>query len=94
MIEQVIALARESREADRRGEALGLTEDEMVFYDALETKNRAVKALGDEVLTGVARELVDTVRQNATIYRTMRDDLRARLSVLVKRILRRRGYPA
>ena len=93
VIEELIALAKEMREADRRGEELGLTDDELAFYDALETNDSAVKVLGDEVLRGIARELVETVKRNATIDWTMREDVRARLRVLVKRILRRHGYP-
>ena len=93
VIEELIALAKEMREADRRGEELGLSEEELAFYDALETNDSAVKVLGDEVLRGIARELVDTVKRNATIDWTIRADVRARLRVLVKRTLRRHGYP-
>ena len=93
VIEELIALAKEMREADRRGEELGLSDAELAFYDALETNDSAVKVLGDEVLRGIARELVDTVKRNTTIDWTMREDVRARLRVLVKRILRRHGYP-
>ena len=62
VIEELIALAKEMREANARGEALGLTEDELAFYDALETNDSAVKVLGDETLRTIARELVETVR--------------------------------
>jgi type I restriction enzyme R subunit len=81
------------REANARGEALGLTEDEVAFYDALETNDSAVKVLGDETLRGIARELVKTVRANVTIDWTVRENVRAQLRVLVKRILRKYGYP-
>ena len=81
------------READRRGEMLGLSEDEVAFYDALETNDSAVKILGDETLRAIARELVATVRANVTIDWTMRENVRAQLRVLVKRILRNHGYP-
>ncbi|MGH8609690.1 MAG: type I restriction endonuclease subunit R, partial [Gammaproteobacteria bacterium] len=67
VIEELIALARDMREANARGEALGLTEDEIAFYDALETNDSAVKVLGDETLRTIARELVKTVRANVTI---------------------------
>ena len=67
MIEKLIALAKEMRAAAARGEELGLTEDEMAFYDALETNDSAVQILGDETLRGIARELVETVRKNVTI---------------------------
>jgi type I restriction enzyme R subunit len=93
VIEELIALAREMREAAARGEELGLTEDEMAFYDALETNDSAVQVLGDETLHGIARELVETVRKNVTIDWTMRENVRAQLRVLVKRILRKYGYP-
>ncbi len=93
VIEELIALAKEMREANARGEALGLTEDEVAFYDALETNDSAVKVLGDETLRTIARELVATVRKNVTIDWTVRENVRAQLRVLVKRILRKYGYP-
>jgi type I restriction enzyme R subunit len=93
VIEELIALARDMREAAARGEELGLSEDEMAFYDALETNDSAVQVLGDETLRGIARELVETVRKNVTIDWTMRENVRAQLRVLVKRILRKYGYP-
>ncbi len=93
VIEELIALAKEMREADRRGEALGLSEEELAFYDALETNDSAVKVLGDKTLRTIARELVETVRRNVTIDWTLRENVRANLRVLVKRILRKYGYP-
>ena len=93
VIEELIQLARDLREADDRGEALGLTEDELAFYDALETNDSAVSVLGDETLRGIARELVETVRGNVTIDWTLRENVRANLRRLVKRILRKHGYP-
>ena len=93
VIEELIALARDMREAHARGERLGLSEDELAFYDALETNDRAVKVLGDEMLRAIARELVETVRRNVTIDWTLRENVRAQLRVLVKRILRKHGYP-
>ncbi|MDQ7007300.1 MAG: type I restriction endonuclease subunit R, partial [Acidobacteriota bacterium] len=93
VIEELIQLAREMREAGARGEQLGLTEDELAFYDALETNDSAVEVLGDETLRGIARELVQTVRNNVTIDWTLRENVRAQLRVLVKRILRKHGYP-
>ena len=81
------------REASARGEALGLSEEELAFYDALETNDSAVKVLGDETLRTIARELVETVRNNVTIDWTLRENVRAQLRVLVKRILRKHGYP-
>jgi type I restriction enzyme R subunit len=93
VIEELIRLAKDMREANARGEQLGLTEDELAFYDALETNDSAVKVLGDETLRGIARELVTTVRNNVTIDWTLRENVRAQLRVLVKRILRKHGYP-
>ena len=93
VIEELIQLARDLREADARGEALGLSEDELAFYDALETNDSAVSVLGDETLRGIARELVETVRGNVTIDWTLRENVRANLRRLVKRILRKHGYP-
>ena len=93
VIEELIELAREMREANERGEALGLSEDELAFYDALETNDSAVQVLGDETLREIARELVDTVRDNVTIDWTLRENVRANLRRLVRRILRRHGYP-
>ena len=93
VIEELIQLARSMREADARGERLGLTEDEMAFYDALETNDSAVQVLGDATLRAIARELVQTVRSNVTIDWTLRENVRAQLRVLVRRILRKHGYP-
>ncbi len=93
VIEELIQLARDLREASARGEALGLSEDELAFYDALETNDSAVRVLGDETLRDIARELVETVRGNVTIDWTLRENVRAQLRVLVKRILRKHGYP-
>jgi len=93
VIEELIALAKDMREADRRGESLGLTEDEIAFYDALEVNDSAVKVLGDETLCAIAQELVRTVRENVRIDWTARENVRAQMRVMVKRILRRYGYP-
>ena len=93
VIEELIGLAQEIREADARGEQLGLSDEELAFYDALETNDSAVKVLGDETLRAIACELVDTVRKNVTIDWTMRENVRARLRTMVRRILRRHGYP-
>ena len=93
VIEDLIDLARKMREANARGERLGLSEEELAFYDALETNDSAVKVLGDETLRAIAHELVETVRENVTIDWTLRENVRAHLRVLVKRVLRRHGYP-
>lgn len=93
VIEELIGLAKQLREANARGEALGLSEEELAFYDALETNDSAVKVLGDETLRTIAGKLVETVRSNVTIDWTLRENVRAHLRVLVKRILRKHGYP-
>jgi type I restriction enzyme R subunit len=93
VIEELIALAKEMREADRRGEDMGLADDELAFYDALETNDSAVAVLGDETLRTIARELVETVRNNVTIDWTVRENVQAKMRVMVKRVLRKYGYP-
>jgi len=93
VIEELIKLAKDMREADRRGEDLGLTEDEVAFYDALEVNDSAVKVLGDETLRTIAQELVSAVRNSVTIDWTVRENVRAQMRVIIKRILRRYGYP-
>jgi type I restriction enzyme, R subunit len=93
VLEELIALAREMRESNARGDALGLTDNELAFYDALGANDSAVKVLGDDALRSIARELVETVRKNVTIDWTLRESVRAQPRVLVKRILRKYGYP-
>lgn len=93
IIEELIRLAKDMQEARHRGEALGLTEDEVAFYDALEVNDSAVKVLGDECLRQIAQELIETVRRSVTIDWTVRENARAKIRVMVKRILRKYGYP-
>ena len=93
VIEELIAMARDLREADRRGEELGLADDEVAFYDALEVNDSAVAVLGDETLRTIAQELVRAVRGNIKIDWTVRESVRAEMRVIIKRILRRYGYP-
>jgi type I restriction enzyme R subunit len=93
VIEELIVLAKDMRAANARGEELGLSDEELAFYDALETNDSAVKVLGEPTLTMIARELVATVRKNATIDWTLRENVRAQMRVLVRRILRKHGYP-
>ena len=93
VIEELIGLAREMREANARGERLGLSDDELAFYDALGVNDSAVQVLGDETLRDIARQLVETVRGNVTIDWTLRENVRANLRRLVKRVLRKHGYP-
>ena len=93
VIEELIALARQIREAAARGEALNLKGDELAFYDALSVNDSAVEVLGDETLRNIARELVETVRNNTSIDWTLRENVRAHLRRLVRRTLRKYGYP-
>jgi type I restriction enzyme R subunit len=93
VIEELIQLAKDMRAAHKRGEDLKLNEDELAFYDALEVNDSAVKVLGEPTLVKIARELVETVRKNVTIDWTVRENVRAQLRVIVKRILRKYGYP-
>jgi type I restriction enzyme R subunit len=93
VIAELIELAKEMREANKRGETLKLTEDELAFYDALEVNDSAVKVLGDDTLKGIAKELVRKVHENATIDWTVKENVRAKLRVMVRRTLRKYGYP-
>ncbi|BAY10863.1 type I restriction endonuclease subunit R [Calothrix sp. NIES-2098] len=93
VLQELIELAKEIREANQRGENLGLSEDELAFYDALEVNDSAVQVLGDETLKAIARELVIVVRRNVSIDWTQRETVRAKLRTIVKRLLRKYGYP-
>lgn len=93
IIEELIGIAREIREADKQAERLGLTTEEVAFYNALEVNDSAVEVLGDETLRQIAREIADKVKKNATIDWTIRESARAKLMVLVKRTLTKYGYP-
>lgn len=93
IIEELIGLARDIREADKRGDELGLSQDEVAFYDALGVNDSAVKILGDETLRIIAQELVKAVRDNVKIDWTVRENIRAQMRVMIKRILRKHGYP-
>ncbi|HLY06536.1 MAG TPA: type I restriction enzyme endonuclease domain-containing protein [Rhizomicrobium sp.] len=94
VIEEPIQLAKEMRAAEARGEKLGLSDEEIAFYGAPETNDSAVKVMGDEALRTIARELVATLRANVTIDWTIRENVRAHLCVLAKRVLRKWGYPS
>jgi type I restriction enzyme R subunit len=93
IIQELIKIARKIKEADKEGQKLGLTNDEVAFYDALEVNDSAVNVLGDDTLKDIAREIADKVRANATIDWTIRESARAKLMVLVKRTLTKYGYP-
>jgi type I restriction enzyme R subunit len=81
------------REAGRRGEELGLTEDETAFFDALAANESAVQVMGNQQLAIVARELVEKVKQNVSIDWTIKETVRAKVRVLVRRILKKFSYP-
>lgn len=93
IIQELINIANEVKEADKEGERLGLTQDEVAFYNALEVNDSAVQVLGDETLRELAREIADKVKKNATIDWTIRESARAKLMVLVRRTLSKYGYP-
>ena len=93
VMEELIEMARKFQEAANRGEALGLTEDEIKFYDALATNESAVRELADETLKKIAHELTENLRQNLTVDWSERESVRARLRLMVKRILRKYKYP-
>ena len=81
------------KETQRRGDKLGLTGEELAFYDALAENESAVEVTGDKQLAFIAHELVKMIRQNVTIDWTVKQSARARLRVMVRRILKRYGYP-
>lgn len=93
IIQELINIAKEIKAADKEGERLGLTKDEVAFYNALEVNDSAVLVLGDDQLRDIAREITEKVKANATIDWTIRESARAKLMVLVKRTLTKWGYP-
>jgi type I restriction enzyme R subunit len=93
VIEELIRLAKDLDAATKRGEDLGLTDDEIAFYDALATNESALQAMGDDKLRLIAAELISKVKQSVTIDWTLRESARAKIKVLVKRILNKYGYP-
>ena len=93
VLQQLIDLAKDIREARRRGEASGLSDEEIAFYDALAENDSAVQMMGDDKLRLIAHELLRSLRENVTVDWAHRESARARMRVLVKRILRKYGYP-
>ena len=93
VIEELIEMAKKFREASHRGETLGLTEDEVRFYDALADNESAVRELSDETLKKIAHELTENLKQNLTVDWSSRENIRAKLRLMVKRILRKYKYP-
>jgi type I restriction enzyme R subunit len=93
IIDEIIQLAKDIKEADRKGEDMGLDYREYAFYSALEVNDSSVAILGDDILRHIARELVDTVKKNTSIDWTVRESVQAKMRIAVKRILRKHGYP-
>ncbi|MEJ2794963.1 type I restriction endonuclease subunit R [Iodobacter sp. LRB] len=93
VMEELVAMAKKFREAALRGEALGLSEDEVKFYDALANNESAVRELPDETLKRIAHELTENLRKNISVDWSQRESVRAKLRIMVKRILRKYGYP-
>jgi type I restriction enzyme R subunit len=93
VIEELIALANKFREAAGRGEELGLSEDEIRFYDALAENESAIRELADETMKKIAQELTQRLRENLTVDWSARESVRANLRLMVKRILRKYKYP-
>lgn len=93
VIEELIDMAKKFAAASKRGEVLGLNDDELAFYDALANNEASVRELGDEILAKIAHELTDGLRKNVTVDWNNRDSVRAKLRLMVKRILRKYKYP-
>jgi type I restriction enzyme R subunit len=93
IIDEMIRMAKDIKEADRRGADMGLDFREYAFYSALEVNDTSVAVLGDEILRHIARELVDTVKKNTSIDWTVRENVQAKMRIAVKKILRKHGYP-
>ncbi len=93
VIEELIGMAKEFREAAKRGEKLGLNDSELAFYDALADNESAVRELGDEILKKIALELTEKLRNSTTVDWQKRESVRARLRNLVRITLRRYKYP-
>ncbi|WP_404440110.1 type I restriction endonuclease subunit R [Stutzerimonas chloritidismutans] len=93
VIEELIEMAKKFAAASKRGDELGLNDDELAFYDALANNEASVRELGDEILAKIAHELTAGLRQNVTVDWSNRDSVRAKLRLMVKRILRKYKYP-
>lgn len=93
VIDELIKIAQDLKKADMRSLEMGLSSDELAFYDALSLNDSATEVLGDEQLRIIAREVADKVRKNATIDWAVKESVRARLMVIVRRILKKYGYP-
>ena len=92
-IEELIKLAKDIREARARGENENLSDDEIAFYDALAENGSAAEVMGDQQLKVIAHELLNSLKENVTVDWTHKASARARMRVLIKKILRKYGYP-
>jgi type I restriction enzyme R subunit len=93
IIEELIRLAKDIKQADQRGEKLNLDFRELAFYDALEVNDSAVHVLGDDIFKTIARELVESVKNSVTIDWDKKESVQAKMRVMIKRILKKYGYP-
>lgn len=93
VIEELIEMAKSFNEAARRGDELGLSSDELAFYDALETNESSVRELGDSVLKEIARQLTNFLRKNLSVDWSVRETVRAKMRAQIKLILKRHKYP-
>ncbi len=93
IVQQLIELAKKMREEKQRGTQLNLSEEEVAFYDALADNKSAKEVLSDKTLKKMAQELVEIIRRNVTVDWTLRENVQAKLRVLVKRLLKKYGYP-
>ena len=93
VLQELIQLAKDIRAARQRGEEQGLSDEEIAFYDALAENESAIQMMGDDKLKLIAHELLVSLRENVSVDWAHRDSARARMRVLVKRILRKYGYP-
>jgi len=93
VIEELIAMAKDFKEAAGRGEKLGLTADELAFYDALATNEASVRQMGDETLRKIARELTTKLHNSNSVDWYLRESVRAKLRLMVKTILKKYKYP-
>ena len=93
IILELIELAKEMNEMNRRGEETGLSPDELAFYDALETNDAAVAIMGDDILKQIARDLTRTIKNSIGVDWTIRESVRAKMRLTVKKLLKKNGYP-
>ncbi len=93
VIEELIQMAKDFQEEMNRGEKLGLNSDEVAFYDALANNESAVREMGDEILKQIAREVTEKLRKSTTVDWQVRDSVRARLKILIRRTLKKYKYP-